>query len=387
MNVLGLMSGTSADGVDVAVVNIQGTDHRVRANLIGTFAQAYPPRLRSRVLEIAETGTAADICHLHGVLGEFFAQAALRAIAAARLAPHDVALVGSHGQTIQHRPQPVYEPRLGHIRSTLQLGNAAVIAERTGITTISDFRSRDMAAGGEGAPLTPYVHWLQFRHRTRPRIVVNLGGIANLTYLPRNAPLSQIQAFDTGPCNMLLDGIVATLSGGNKRMDRGGQLARRGRVHHGLLADLLAHPYLSRTPPKSTGRETFGHPFLRALIQQARRRRVGEADLLATCCRFIALSIAEARRWIPSEVHEVILGGGGVLNAAVVAELAQAFHPVPLRSMDEYGIPSKAFEAFAFAVLAHQTWQGICANVPTVTGARHPVVLGSIVPGRRTVRR
>lgn len=381
MNVLGLMSGTSADGVDAAVVEIQGTGHRLQTRLKGFSSFAYPRRLRNRVLQAAESGTVAEICHLHSLLGEFFAHTALRAIAAAGLAPHQIALIGSHGQTVYHRPHPVSELTFDEIRSTLQLGNAAVIAERTGITTISDFRSRDLAAGGEGAPLTPYVHWIQFHHRSRARMVVNLGGIANLTYVPAARSLAKVRAFDTGPCNMLLDGLITALSDGKQHMDRGGRLAQRGQIHRALLTQLLAHPFLAQSPPKSTGREQFGKAFIRATLRSARRRKISDADLLATCCRFIALSIAEARRWLPSDIREVILGGGGVYNATLVAELTQALHPIPVRSMDQHGIPSKAFEAFAFAVLAYQTWHGRCTNIPTVTGARHPVLLGSIVPG------
>ncbi|RMH33599.1 MAG: anhydro-N-acetylmuramic acid kinase [Nitrospirae bacterium] len=382
MNVLGLMSGTSADGVDAAVVEIHGTGHRLRTRLKGFASSAYPSPLRDRVLRAAESGTVADICHLHSLLGEFFARAALRAIKVTGLAPHQIDLIGSHGQTVHHRPRPVSEPPFGKIRSTLQLGNAAVIAERTGITTISDFRSRDLAAGGEGAPLTPYVHWIQFRHRFRARMVVNLGGIANLTYLPAARSLDKIQAFDTGPCNMLLDGLMTALSNGTQHMDRGGRLAQRGRVHPKLLAHLLAHPFFAQSPPKSTGREQFGQAFIQTILRRARRRSLTDADLLATCCRFIAISIAEARRWIPSDIHEVILGGGGVFNGTLVAELTQALHPLPVQPMDQHGIPCKAFEAFAFAVLAYQTWHGVCANIPAVTGARHPVLLGNIVPGR-----
>lgn len=381
MIVIGLMSGTSADGVDAAVVDIGGTGHRLGIKLLGHYGRSYSPQLRQRILHVAERGTVAEICHLHTLLGEVFAKTVLAALKRCGVPVKQVKLIGSHGQTIHHLPEPITERGVGRIRSTLQIGNPAVIAERTGITTVSDFRLRDMAAGGEGAPLVPYTHFLVFRQKTAVRWVVNLGGIANVTTLPRGEQLASVQAFDTGPCNMLLDALVTIDTQGQMTMDRGGRLAQRGTVHSGLLQWLLAHPYLQRHPPKSTGRELFGEAYVKKVLAQARRRRLSLHDLLATSCQFIAHTIRDARQWTSTVPGEVVCGGGGVRNACLLGELQKIFAPIPVRTMDECGSSSQAFEAQAFAVLAYQTFQGVCANVPRVTGARHSVILGSVTPG------
>ncbi|GJL54789.1 MAG: anhydro-N-acetylmuramic acid kinase [Nitrospirales bacterium] len=381
MIVAGLMSGTSADGVDVALVGIRGSQHRLTTQLKYYETKSYPPTLRKRVLAAAESGHVAEICHLNAYLGEFFAKATRQAIERANLNHQQVKLIGSHGQTLHHLPTPRREAGIGPIRSTLQIGDPAIIAERTGITTIADFRSRDLAAGGEGAPLAPYAHYLLFHHRSRSRLVVNLGGIANVTVLAAGAQLESMQAFDTGPCNMLLDAVTTQLSQGKQSMDRGGRLARRGKVDSMILRHLLSHPFLHAPPPKSTGREEFGRRYVQSLLQRAHKRRLSLSDVLATCCRFLALSIHQAQTWIADDIHEVILGGGGIYNAALVGALQETFSPIPVRIMDECGSHSKAFEAIAFAILAYQCFHGVCANVPAVTGAGHPVVLGSMTPG------
>jgi len=381
MIVVGLMSGTSADGVDAAVVDIRGIGHRLTIKLLGHYGRAYPPRLRQHILHVAERGTVAEVCHLHALLGEVFAKTVQAAMTRSGVVPKQVKLIGSHGQTVHHLPQPIGERGVGTIRSTLQIGCPAVIAERTGITTVSDFRSRDLAAGGEGAPLVPYTHFLVFRQKAATRWVVNLGGIANVTMLPRGERLASVQAFDTGPCNMLLDALVTTGTNGRTTIDRGGRLAQRGHVHSGLLEWLLAHPYLHRPPPKSTGREQFGESYVQKVLAQARRRHLALNDLLATGCLFIAQTIRDAQQWVGKVPADVVFGGGGVRNARLWAELLKIFDPIPVRQMDDCGSSSQAFEAQAFAVLAYQTVHGVCANLPRVTGARHPVILGSVTPG------
>ena len=381
MIVVGLMSGTSADGVDAAVVDIRGTGHGLRSTLLKHVGRPYSSRLRQLILQVCEQGTVGQICHLNVVLGEVFARTALLAIKHSCISPQGVALIGSHGQTIYHRPVAIYEPGIGQIRSTLQIGDPHVIAERTGITTVSDFRARDLAAGGEGAPLTPYVHALLFAQKRATRMVVNLGGISNVTILPGGGNLATVRAFDTGPCNMLLDGLVAIGTKGNARFDRGGRLARKGQVHGGLLRWLLAHPYVSRRPPKSTGREMFGEGYIQRVWSQGQRRHLAFPDLLATSCRFIAQVIHNAQQWTKDVTDELVVGGGGVLNARLWSELAGVFDPIPVKRMDACGASSQAFEAQAFAVLAYQTVQGVCANLPKVTGARRPVILGTVTPG------
>jgi anhydro-N-acetylmuramic acid kinase len=376
--VVGLMSGTSADAVDAAVVRIRGRGEALRVTPLAFRALAYPPALQRRILEASGTGTVTDVSHLNVVLGEFFAQAALRVIAAARLRPNDVHLVGSHGQTLQHRPMPVYERGIGHVRSTLQVGEPAVIAERTGITTIANFRPRDIAAGGQGAPLTPYVHFLLLRHPQRSRLILNLGGISNVTYLPAGGGLEAVQAFDTGPGNMVLDGVARRLTRGRLAMDPEGRLAASGQVNRALLLRLLQHPFLRRRPPKSTGREEFGEAFVTAVLKNWSDKR--PADALATCSLFTARTVADARRWLSQPVDEVIACGGGVRNKTLMRDLAASFAPAVVRPLEDVGWQSKALEAVAFAVLAYQTHHRTCANVPAATGAKHPVILGSIVP-------
>ncbi|MEW6542787.1 MAG: anhydro-N-acetylmuramic acid kinase [Nitrospirota bacterium] len=383
MNVVGLMSGTSGDGVDAALVSIAPAARGLRVRLRAFAPTPYPPRLRRRILDAASHGTVAEICHLNAVLGEWFARGALKVIERAGLRPSDVDLIGSHGQTVHHRPQPVREPGLGLIRSTLQIAEPCIIAERTGITTVADFRPRDLAAGGEGAPLTPYVHHLLFRNARVSRLIANLGGIGNVTYLPAGGDLDSIRAFDTGPGNMVLDALAHRLTRGRLAMDRNGRIAARGAVDPLLLAELLAHPFFTRRPPKTTGREEFGEPFLARVLSHMRRRKLAPEDVMATCTLLTAAAIGGARRWLKGTIDEVVVGGGGVRNRSLMRDLGSVFAPTPVRTFEDLGWSSKAFESAAFAVLAYQAMQGEGTNVPSVTGASHPVVLGKIVPGSR----
>lgn len=379
------MSGTSVDGVDCAIVDITHRQSRLNITLLSSQTLAYPPSLRTRLLLAPTQGTVAELCHLNAAVGEVFAKAALRTINRAGFKPEDVKLIGSHGQTVYHQPIPIREPKVGIIRSTLQIGDPTIIAERTGITTVADFRTRDMAVGGEGAPLAPYAHHLLFHLKRRSRLVVNLGGIGNITYLPAEGGLENIRAFDTGPCNMLLDGLMLKGSSGKLHIDRNGRLGRRGRCHTTLLKTLLSHPYLAKQPPKSTGREEFGEPYIAGVFRQARVKRLSLQDTLATSCEFVASTIVDSCRWLQGNVDEVVLGGGGVMNLALLDALRQAFASCPVRTMDEVGVDSNGFEALAFAVMAYQTIRGITTNVPSVTGAQHAVVLGTIVPGEKKI--
>jgi anhydro-N-acetylmuramic acid kinase len=272
---------------------------------------------------------------------------------------------------------PVLEPFGRHCRS---VSRPSLPNERES-TRLPIFEQEILAAGGEGAPLTPYVHHLLFHRRSHTRLVVNLGGIVNMTLLPGAGGIDDIQAFDVGPCNMLLDGVIQALSHGKYAMDRGGTRAKGGQIRPGLLEQLLAHPYMDQAPPKSTGREEFGGPFIHRVLIKAKRNHWSTADILATSCRFIALSISMAQQWISHRIDEVIVGGGGVYNSTLMAELVHKFHPVPVKRMEDCGSHSKAFEAKAFAVLAYQTIHGKANNVPAVTGARHPVILGNLIPG------
>lgn len=381
MKVVGLMSGTSADGVDAALVNIVRRGGSSRITLLAFAAVPYPRALQQRLVELSLHGHVAEICHMNAYLGELFARAALRVIRNAKCRPADIDLIGSHGQTIHHLPKGIREPGVGVVRSTLQIGEPAVIAERTGITTVANFRPRDMAAGGEGAPLVPYAHAIAFRHSRRSRVVVNIGGISNVTYLPAGGAVDELRAFDTGPGNMVLDAIVQVATQRARSYDAGGRMARQGSVNQALLTELMAHPFLMRRPPKSTGREEFGAPFVQALMARQRKARLSIEDLLATCAVWTAEAIGSCRRWVSGEIDEVIVGGGGVYNRAIMDALRTVFAPAPVLTFDDCGSSSKAFEATAFALLAHDMLHGHCTNVPGVTGADHPVVLGSVVPG------
>jgi anhydro-N-acetylmuramic acid kinase len=380
MYIVGLMSGTSGDGVDAALVDITGRDRTLKARTLAAHTLAYPRSLQQRILSASVSGTVAEICHLNALLGEWFANAALHVIRQAKLQPSDVALIGSHGQTLHHLPHGIHAPGVGAIRSTLQIAEPAVIAERTGITTVANFRSRDIAAGGQGAPLAPTAHALLLKHPRRARLIVNLGGISNVTYVPKGGHFSKVQAFDTGPANMVLDSLMVRVTEGRLLMDRDGKLALKGQVDSRLLGKLLAHPFLSKRPPKSTGREAFGPDLIEELITAQQQRSLSIEDLLATCSMWTAKAVGTSRRWLNGEIDEVVVGGGGVRNRAIMNHLATVFAPIPVITFEALGWDSKAFEAVAFALLAYQTVTGQWGNIPAVTGANHPVLLGTIVP-------
>lgn len=380
MLVVGLMSGTSGDGVDAALVEISGRRRAPAARIVAAQTLAYPRSLQRRIITASVSGTVAEICHLNALLGEWFADAALQVIRAAKLRPNDVDLIGSHGQTVHHLPHGIQGLGVESIRSTLQIAEPAVIAERTGITTVANFRPRDIAAGGQGAPLTPMAHALLLSHSRRARLIVNLGGISNVTFVPRGGPLEGVTAFDTGPANMVLDGLVNRLSNGRLMMDREGKIAAKGQVDSRLLGKLLAHPYLSKRPPKSTGREEFGPALVEELTSIQQQRGLSVEDLLATCSMWTAKTVGTARRWIKGKVDEVVVGGGGAKNRTIMADLESVFAPVPVTTFEAIGWDGKSFEAVAFAMLAYRTAVGEWGNIPAVTGADHSVLLGTIVP-------
>jgi anhydro-N-acetylmuramic acid kinase len=375
------MSGTSADGIDAVLAEVAGSERQLRARELAHVHRPFSPATRQRILHLCLHGTVSEICELNFVLGEHFARAALAVIRRAKCQPRDIAAIGSHGQTIHHLPN-------APTPSTLQIGEPSVIAERTGITTVADFRVRDMAAGGQGAPLVPYADWALFTHNTRPRIVQNIGGIGNLTFLPPRAELEDVVAFDTGPGNMVMDALVTALSRGRQSFDRDGRWAARGRASEKLLAELMTHPFLRRRPPKTTGREEFGEVFVQRTLASARRLRLSPEDTLATATAFTAATIADAcERFVFPKLtpHErgalqIILGGGGAKNPTLRRMLAARFGVGQLLTHEDFSIANAAKEALAFAILAHETLLGNPANVPSATGARRSVVLGKIVP-------
>ncbi len=386
MKIIGLISGTSSDGVDAALVDIRPRRGQTRLKLLSFDVYPYPKSLRRQLIDLAsgDPQSVAAFCHLNFYVGELFAEAARQIAEKAEIPLSKVDLIGSHGQTVHHLPVPKREGRWA-IRSTLQIGEPSVIAERTRVTTIADFRPRDMAAGGEGAPLTPFLHYLLFSDPKRSRAIVNIGGISNVTLLRAAASQEETLAFDMGPGNMLIDGLVRAVTGGNREFDRGGRMARRGKVDPILLSELMRHPFIRRAPPKSTGREVFGREMIAAILQTTRRKGLTSEDLIATATAFTASAISEnIRRFVLNQggLDEVIVGGGGVRNPVLMNRLADLLAPIPVKSFEAVGHESRAIEAMTFALLAYQTWEGRPGNIPSVTGARHPVVLGKIVPGR-----
>lgn len=374
------MSGTSADGIDAVVAELAGPGRGLRATIRAHVHQPFPPALRQRILHACLHGTVAEICELNFLLGEQFARVAQAAIRRAKLKPTQITAIGSHGQTVHHLPNAKFP-------STLQIGEPSVIAERTGITTVADFRVRDMAAGGQGAPLVPYADWVLFTDNSRPRIIQNIGGIGNLTFLPPRAGLDDVIAFDTGPGNMVMDAVVTKLSDGKQTFDRGGRWAAQGRVSQKLLSWCLTHPYLARKLPKTTGREEFGEVFLKQFLATGHRLKLSDADLIATATAFTAESIADAyRRFVIPKIKrsvlpklQIVLGGGGAKNPTLVRMLRERFSIGELTTHEQFGMDSSAKEPLAFAILAHATLNGTPGNVPSATGARRTVVLGKIV--------
>lgn len=379
MKVVGLMSGTSLDGIDAALVELNGSDQALTWDVVAFETFPYSRDRREEIHAAISGGGLAPLTRLHARLGEWFAEAALAVCRSADEAPEAIDLIGSHGQTVWHIP-----PEEGTRGATLQLGCPATIAERTGIPVVSDLRSRDMAAGGEGAPLVPWVDRLLFA-ADHTRILQNIGGMANLTRVPARAADDPLVAFDTGPGNALIDAAVELATGGAETFDRDGAWAGRGSVDDALLGELLADPYFQRPPPKSTGREMFGRDYVRVLAERAATAGAeGWADLIATLTALTARSIVEAiRRWAPPGPDgEMIVTGGGGNNPTLVAMLADAIAPVPVRSGDVLGLHPDAKEAVAFAVLAWAHVRGLPGNVPEVTGAAGPRLLGSLTPGR-----
>lgn len=376
--VAGLMSGTSADGVDVAIVDIAGR----AVDLVAFDMSTYKPALRKAILDLCrpESATLADICHYNHVLGEVFADAVIELCRKHKIRLRSIDLIGSHGQTIYHHPQGGhYQGRT--IRSTLQIGEPSVIAQRTGITTVADFRPRDMAAGGQGAPLVPYADYVLFKHRKLSRAVQNIGGIANVTFLPRGGRMEDVVAFDTGPGNMVIDGVMRQITLGRRCYDRDGRMAARGKVGRDLLKQMLRHPFLRRRPPKSTGREAFGQFYSEWFHRQAQNMKLTLEDMIATATAFTAATIAQAyRKFLPEMPDEVILCGGGAHNVTLVSMLQQELPGVKICTSDEFGIDADAKEAISFAILAQATFNGVANNIPSATGADGPVVLGKIVP-------
>ncbi len=376
--IVGLMSGTSVDGIDAALVSVEGNGTRSKVRVRAFATYPFPRGFRELMLanSLPGTGTVDLLCRLNILYSHFYADAVRKIARKARVRLSSIDLIGSHGQTVHHLPAP-YRMFGKKIRSTLQIGDPSTLAKLTGIPTVGDFRTADMAVGGEGAPLVPYVDYLLFRSKTKNRILLNLGGIANFTALPRNSRIDDVVAFDTGPANMVIDALMTKLFG--KRHDEGGKLGMTGEVIPSLLRWMMKHPYLGQKPPKSTGRELFGEAFLRKILGKWKKER--REDLVATAAAFAAASIHDQyRRFIAKrmKVDEVLVSGGGMHNMAVMHRLEHYFAPARVRPISERGIDPDAKEAICFAILANETIAEHPANVTRVTGASRAVVLGKI---------
>jgi anhydro-N-acetylmuramic acid kinase len=401
MLVLGMMSGTSADGIDTALVKISGAPPSLKIKLLGHTKQNFPPAMRKEILRVAEQKPmcTGEFSQLHARLGQFYAEAALAACKKLQILPKRIDLIGNHGQTIFHQGVPTNF--LGaKTASTLQIGDGCMIANLTGITTVSDFRPADIARGGQGAPLVPFADFILYRDKKLGRVSLNIGGIANITVIPASAKSSDVFAFDTGPGNMLIDALVQHFSKGQRRYDHNARLASQGKRVPQILQALMEDRYLQLPPPKSTGREYFGAAYTNKLLALGRRHGATPNDLIRTATIFTALSIAEALRdfVLPKiRISQLIVSGGGAHNPLLMAQLtALLAAPAGARSIlpswqsasrkcaievvpsAHFAVPTDAKEAMAFALLAYETFHQRPSNIPTATGASGPAILGKI---------
>ena len=380
MLILGLMSGTSLDGIDCALTRISGRapDLQVQLESFSSFPFTAAQRGRIELICNPNSSSVDQINSLNFEIGDWLAESARAALEIAEVGPEVIDLIASHGQTIYHdvgdnTPRP----------ATLQIGDPSLIAHATGVTTVGNFRTADVAAGGQGAPLVSYVDWLLWRHLQEDRVILNIGGIANLTYLPAGAEPNRVIAFDIGPGNLLIDFFVRRATGGKQYYDVDGRLAGAGQVDRSWLQTLADDPYFHLDPPKTTGREYFGASYGERLWQEAEGRRLSSEDRLATVTAFTASSIASSiREHLPGSVDRIYVGGGGGHNKTLIRMLQAALESIPVTVLSEQESDGDAKEALSFAILGYETIHGRPGNLPGCTGASQPVVLGQIAPGR-----
>ena len=379
------MSGTSLDGIDVAIVDITGSGFKAKINVLTSHSVPYPRRIREALLAMSNMSAfTGDISRLNFLLGELYAEALEETAERAEIPLNSIKLIGCHGQTIFHEGQG--SQYMGKkVSSTFQIGESSVISERTGIDVISNFRERDVAAGGYGAPLVPYLDYMLIRHRGRGRVAVNIGGIANLTAIPPNTSTDRVIAFDTGPGNMIIDQLVTRITAGKQTYDRDGAMAAAGEIDPKLLAKLLRDKYFRAKPPKTAGREQYGSEFVSRLLDT----ELSSEDLVATATALTAESIALAVRnfVLPDmRVDEIFVSGGGTHNPTLMGMLRKAMDPIPVKETTEVGLDVDSKEAIAFAVMAYETAHCRPSNVPMATGAKRSVVLGKVTQNGQPAR-
>ena len=379
---IGLMSGTSTDGVDVACIEINSIR---KIKLIAFESYPYPDDLRKRLLTIANNAetTAAEISSLNTKVGVCFANSVLNLISKYNLKKLRLDFIGSHGQTISHIPKGGKYNKQILSPSTFQIGDPSIISELTGLTVVSDMRTRDIAAGGTGAPLTPWAHQKLFESNNTPLAFLNLGGIANITFIPK-AKDNGLFGFDCGPANMIIDRLVSFYTKNKKQFDNEGKMASKGQIDQRELKWLMKNPYFSKIPPKSTGSEDFGKEFSEKLILRFDSKKMSLNDILATITAFTAESICQSiDKFFPKKkpISELIIGGGGAKNKTLISFLETKLNPIPIISSDKKGFPHDAVEAICFGLLAWATISNIPSNVLDSTGAKSEVVLGNITPG------
>lgn len=376
---IGLASGSSVDGVDAALMELEGAGLELRVRQVQGLHQPYGAELRAMIRRVSNPVPCEirQVSILHRLLGETFAAAARTVADHASLSLQRVQCIGCPGHTVWHDVE-------GRFPSTLGLGMAAVVAERCGVTTVSDFRSRDVAAGGQGVPLAALTDYILFRHPQENRLLIHLGGLARLVLVPAGCRIQEVVGFEASPCNLLLDALMDRLTGGKSSFDPGGKHAVQGKCIDALLQNWLNHPYLQRRPPKGLPRHLFGDDFAAAAVQQVRQYGCSLHDLLCTATHFVARGITTAvRRFLPSSprIDRVLLSGGGVRNGLLWRLLEQPFEGVPLQRTDEVGVPADVRKALSFGMLAALTLDGVPASVPSATGAAGSRLLGSITPG------
>ncbi|MFD1039742.1 anhydro-N-acetylmuramic acid kinase [Virgibacillus byunsanensis] len=377
---IGLMSGTSLDGIDAVLVEIDGMDENVVVRMIDSITRSYSKEIREELLQLCDPSSAnlQKICSANMFLGKEFGSVVNELLEKANLVKEDVHFISSHGQTIYH--QPFNGENQVDVASTLQIGDLSTLSESTGIAVVGDFRTADMAAGGQGAPLVSFVDYLLFNNPNSSRAIQNIGGIGNVTYVPKNSPSDVTQSFDTGPGNMVIDEIVFRVTDGERHYDKDGEMAYQGQIHQDLLTKLISHEYFQIEPPKTTGRELFGKQFVDDIFNEY--NQLSPVDLVATVTEWTAVSIAHSYKQFlvdkGYEINEVIVGGGGSYNPFLIERLKHHLPEMTIYTHEHFHISSDLKEAMAFAVLGYQCILGKYNQIPSATGAQKQVIMGKI---------